>query len=81
LSFIKNISTHETSDPEIIAAYKQSKDLKSLGNLYEPYMELVFGVCLKYLKNTELAKDAVMHIFEELIEKVLRHNIDNFKNW
>ena len=81
MSFIKNISTHETSDPEIIAAYKQSKDLKSLGNLYEPYMELVFGVCLKYLKNTKLAKDAVMHIFEELIEKVLRHNIDNFKNW
>ena len=81
MSFIKNISTHGTSDPEIIAVYKQSKDIKLLGNLYEPYMDLVFGVCLKYLKNTELAKDAVMQIFEELIQKVARHDIDNFRSW
>jgi RNA polymerase sigma factor (sigma-70 family) len=44
-------------------------------------MDLVYGVCLKYLKNPENAQDAVMNIFEELITKVQKHTIDNFKPW
>ncbi len=65
----------------MISAYKQSKDIKLLGALYEPYMELVYGVCLKYLKNQEQAKDAVMHIFEELLHKILKYEIENFRSW
>jgi RNA polymerase sigma factor (sigma-70 family) len=49
--------------------------------LYERYMELVFGVCLKYLKNAEPAKDAVMQIFEELILKIHKNDIENFRSW
>jgi len=81
LSFVKNISTPDTSDLEIISAYKQSKDIKLLGALYEPYMELVYGVCLKYLKNPEPAKDAVMQIFEGLLHKILKYEIENFRSW
>ncbi|RYZ27777.1 MAG: sigma-70 family RNA polymerase sigma factor, partial [Sphingobacteriales bacterium] len=44
-------------------------------------MDLVYGVCLKYLKEPEDAKDAVISIFEELVPKVQKHEIDNFKNW
>jgi len=44
-------------------------------------MELVYGVCLKYLKNTDDSKDAVVDIFEELIEKLKKHEVDNFKGW
>ena len=65
----------------MISAYKQSKDIKLLGALYEPYMELVYGVCLKYFKNTEQAKDAVMQIFEELLQKILKYEIENFRSW
>ena len=52
-----------------------------LGELYQRYMELVYGVCLKYFKDAELAKDAVMQIFEELVTKLARHEVDNFKGW
>ena len=55
--------------------------LKTLGELYQRYMELVFGVCLKYLKDEEKAKDAVMSIFEELISKLKKHDVENFKSW
>ena len=44
-------------------------------------MELVYGVCLKYLKNSESAKDAVMQIFEELVQKLKNHQVDNFRSW
>lgn len=36
---------------------------------------------MKYLKNDELAKDAVMDIFEQLPTLLQRHTITNFKSW
>ncbi len=44
-------------------------------------MELVYGVCLKYLKDPETAKDGVMQLFEELIPKLKKHEVENFKPW
>lgn len=52
-----------------------------LGELYQRYMELVYGVCLKYYKEAERAKDSVMQIFEELVGKLKKHDVDNFKAW
>ena len=52
-----------------------------LGELYQRYMDLVYGVCLKYYKETEAAKDSVMQIFEELVSKLKKHEVDNFKGW
>lgn len=52
-----------------------------LGELYQRYMELVYGVCLKYFKEPEMAKDAVMQIFEELVTKLRRHEVENFRGW
>jgi RNA polymerase sigma factor (sigma-70 family) len=81
LSFIKNISPGEFADSELVAAFKQSGDMKYLSTLYQRYMELVFGVCLKYFKDTERCKDAVMDIFEELTVKLKQYEVDNFKGW
>lgn len=44
-------------------------------------MELVYGVCLKYFKDTEAAKDAVMQVFEELVSKLRKHEVENFRAW
>ena len=52
-----------------------------LGELYQRYMDLVYGVCLKYYKEPETAKDSVMQIFEELVPKLKKHEVDNFKGW
>ena len=52
-----------------------------LGELYQRYMELVYGVCLKYFKDPETAKDSVIQIFEELVPKLKKHEVDNFKGW
>lgn len=44
-------------------------------------MELIYGICLKYLDHPDDAKDAVINIYEELIIKVKKHQIDYFKAW
>jgi RNA polymerase sigma factor (sigma-70 family) len=68
-------------DLELVAAYRQSADLKVLAVLYQRYLDLLYGVCLKYLGERESAKDAVMEIFEELVKKLARHEVTHFKGW
>jgi RNA polymerase sigma factor (sigma-70 family) len=68
-------------DEELIALYKKDNDVAILGKLYDPYMPLVYGVCLKYLKDREESKDAVMQIFEKLIDALKKHEVSNFKSW
>lgn len=52
-----------------------------MAELYQRYTHLVYGVCLKYLRNSEDSKDAVMNIFEKLIVDLHKHEIQNFKSW
>lgn len=77
--FRKNIT--EKSDDELVQQYQQSGDLEVLGVLYERYVELVYGVCLKFFKEKTKAEDAVMAIFETLVEKVRTHEIRQFRPW
>jgi RNA polymerase sigma factor (sigma-70 family) len=81
LAFLKNISQSTLSDKELVLKYKQTGDMAILGELYQRYMDLIFGVCLKYLKEPETARDAVMQVFEELVEKLKKHDVDNFRSW
>jgi len=68
-------------DEELVAEFRAGGDLEVLGVLYSRYLHLVYGVCLKYLKEREEAKDAVMQIFEKLIIEIPKHNIENFRSW
>jgi len=81
LSFLKNISPNSLTDKELVELYQQSEDLSVLGELYQRYMELVYGVCLKYFKDPEKAKDSVMQVFEELVLKLKKYEVDNFRGW
>lgn len=80
MAFLKHISSQEP-DSELVTRYRETGDLSILGELYQRYMELVYGVCLKYLEDVEDAKDAVLNIFEELVTKLQRHEVENFKSW
>jgi RNA polymerase sigma factor (sigma-70 family) len=81
LAFIREKDTTTLSDTELVQLYRTNADLKVLGTLYQRYMDLIYGVCLKYLKDPEAAKDAVINIYEELISKLKQHEVTNFKSW
>ncbi len=73
--------SQQPSDLELIELYKESGELAHWGKLYSRYTSLVYGVCLKYLKDRDEAKDAVMQLFEKLITTLLNHEVENFKSW
>jgi RNA polymerase sigma factor (sigma-70 family) len=75
------LPSDNTEEHALLEKYKESGDLEALGTLYEKYMPLVYGVCLKYLRDDEKSKDAVMQIFEQLITKLKVHEVTNFKSW
>jgi RNA polymerase sigma-70 factor, ECF subfamily len=81
LIFQKNNKIESRSDKELIAAFCEKGDLELLGLLYNRYLHLVYGLCMKYLKNREESKDAVMQIFEILITDIPKFDILNFKSW
>jgi len=78
--FLKRGSTKE-SDEELLARFREDGDIGILGSLYERYMHLVYGVCLKYLDDREASKDEVMNIFEKLVTTMPGQEIANFRTW
>jgi len=80
VSFLKNIPS-ELTDEELVYSYRSTGDLDILSKLYQRYMSLVYGVCLNFLKDPEDAKDGVMSIYEELIIKLQKHEVTQFKGW
>lgn len=70
-----------SSDEALLAKYQSDLDIASLGVLYNRYMELIFGVCMKYLKNVEESEDAVMGIYELIATKLNTHKVENFRSW
>ena len=80
LAFIRNISSAAT-DSDLVLQYRAAGSMEILGELYSRYMDLVYGVCLKYLRNPEDAKDSVLLIFEELTLKLRKYEVDHFKGW
>lgn len=71
----------EYSDEELLELYRDSGDSEYFGQLYNRYIPLVYGVCLKYLQDEDRSQDAVMEIFENLLPKVAAYDIKVFRTW
>ena len=71
----------QLDDAALINFYKLNGDTVYVGVLFEKYTHLIFGVCMKYLKDEDKAKDAVMSIFENLFSDLKKHSITYFKGW
>src|SRR4051812_11384600 len=69
------------SDEALALNYFRSGDKALVGDLFEKHVKTVFGVCLFYFRDKDLAKDAVMQIFEKLITELRKTEIKNFKGW
>lgn len=77
--FKKNIS--KLTDEELLQQYIDSGKTEYFGELYNRYIPLLYGLCLKYLSDEACAQDAVMQLFEELLSKVSNYQIKVFKTW
>ncbi len=78
---LKWFKNKEKSDEELLDAFQKSGNIELLGMLFERYMHLIYGVCLKYLKNKDDAQDAVIEIYEKLGKELLEKQVETFKPW
>ncbi len=78
---MSSLKTNHLNDSELISSYKNSGDNTFVGELYKRYTHLIFGVCMKYLKNEDDAQDASIQIFEKLLIDLKKHEIQQFKAW
>jgi len=77
----RSVNIRKMSDLEVIARYRKTGNNECVGELYKRYSTLVFGVCLKYLKDEADAQDAVISIFEKLLDDLHKHEVSNFRSW
>ncbi len=69
------------SDKDLLEAYAQHQSPKIIGEIFERYGKMIFGVNLKYLKNKENAEDILMQTFENLPFKLAKSKVENLRNW
>jgi RNA polymerase sigma factor (sigma-70 family) len=78
--FHKRKEVSET-DADLLHRFQKEEADEALVALFDRYLELIYGLCLKYLKEEHVAQDAVMDIYLALRKKVPQHEIGHFKNW
>ena len=68
-------------DKELLNKFYSDHNNEWLGELLPRYTLLLFGVCMKYLKNEEDAKDCVQQIFLKAINELHKYKVEYFKSW
>jgi RNA polymerase sigma-70 factor (ECF subfamily) len=81
LSFFQKRKFNTVSDEELVVLYKKNKDKQCIAILFERYGHFLLAIAMKYCKNKQDAEDIVMDLFEKLGEKLVKHDIQNFKSW
>jgi RNA polymerase sigma-70 factor (ECF subfamily) len=71
----------QNTDASLITLFKKTGENSYLGELLERYSLLVYGVCMKYLKDQTSAQDATQQVFEKVIKEVTKYEIPYFKSW
>jgi RNA polymerase sigma factor (sigma-70 family) len=78
---LPNHKYSQYSDEDLISFYRLEQNQKIIGEFYARYGHLVFGVCLRIIKNKQDCEDITMQIFQQLGAKLNQHQITYFKSW
>jgi RNA polymerase sigma-70 factor (ECF subfamily) len=69
------------TDQELLEKFYADHNNEWLGILLERYTLLLLGVCMKYLRNADNAKDSVQQIFLKVIQELHKYKVEYFKSW
>ena len=78
---MKNDKYKHISDQELLENFYTDHDMHWLGILLPRYTLLLLGVCMKYLKNEEEAKDSVQQVFLKTMTELQKYRVEYFKSW
>lgn len=71
----------DLSDEELLQRWQERRGDHWLALLFDRYLELTYGLCLRYLKEENRAEDATMMIYQELHRKLSNQEVRHFRNW
>ncbi len=69
------------TDQQLLERFYADRNNEWLGILLQRYTLLLLGVCMKYLKNEEEAKDSVQQVFLKVIQELHKYKVEYFKSW
>ena len=69
------------SDQQLLDKFYSDHNNEWLGILLQRYTLLLLGVCMKYLKNEDEAKDSVQQVFLKVIQELHKYKVEYFKSW
>jgi RNA polymerase sigma factor (sigma-70 family) len=78
---VKKDINQNSTDQELLEQFYTDHENEWLGILLQRYTLLLLGVCMKYLKNEEEAKDSVQQIFLKVIQELHKYKVEYFKSW
>lgn len=78
---MKTLRYNDMTDAQILEQFYITKDKHWVGILLERYTLLLLGLCMKYVKDEEDAKDCVQQIFLKVLTEVAKYRIEYFKSW
>ena len=74
-------SYYHMTDRELLDRYYADRNNEWLGILLPRYTLLLLGVCMKYVKDEEEARDCVQQIFMKVITELPKYRVEYFKSW
>ncbi|HKB44718.1 MAG TPA: sigma-70 family RNA polymerase sigma factor [Chitinophagaceae bacterium] len=76
-----NDKYQDITDQQLLEHFYADHNNEWLGILLQRYTLLLLGVCMKYLKNEDDAKDSVQQIFLKVIQELQKYKVGYFKSW
>jgi RNA polymerase sigma-70 factor (ECF subfamily) len=74
-------NSQDLTDEELLERFKADENSNWIGILFDRYAILLLGMCMKYLKNEEDARDSVQQIFLKVLADINKHKVQFFRAW
>jgi RNA polymerase sigma-70 factor (ECF subfamily) len=78
---VKQDKHSHITDQELLEQFYADHNNEWLGILLQRYTLLLLGVCMKYLKDEDEAKDSVQQVFLKVIQELHKYKVEYFKSW
>jgi RNA polymerase sigma factor (sigma-70 family) len=78
---VNNDKHAHITDQQLLERFHADHNNEWLGILLQRYTLLLLGVCMKYLKNEDDAKDSVQQVFLKVIQELHKYKVEYFKSW
>lgn len=78
----KEFPNYRRNEDSALFLLLKKRDKEAFSAIYQKYHNYLYALALKYLKSTQMAEDAVQHVFVKLWESTDRIHIEiNLKNY